>query len=52
VLLWCLVHFIRALHGFARLGRAVAALVIGAVAVGLVLSLLLGALGFGAAPDV
>jgi hypothetical protein len=50
VLLWCLVHFIRALHGFAGLGRAVAALLIGAVAVGLALSLLLGA--FGVAPDV
>lgn len=52
ILLWCLVHFNRALHGFAGLGRTVAALLLGAVVVVLGLSALLAVLGFGGPPDV
>ena len=52
VLLWCLLHFVRALHGFAGFGRAAGALLIGAVVVIVASSLLLAALGFGAPADV
>jgi hypothetical protein len=52
ILLWCLVHFNRALHGFAGLGRTIAALLLGAVVVVLGLSALLAVLGFGGPPDV
>ena len=52
VILWCMVHFAKALHGFPGLGRAIGAVLIGALAVGIALSLLLGFLGFGASPDV
>lgn len=52
ILLWCLVHFNRALHGFAGLGRTIAALLLGAVVVVLGLSALLAVLGFGGASDV
>ena len=52
VLLWCLVHFTRALHGFAGLGRTVAALLLGGLVVILGMSLVLAMLGFGGPPDV
>lgn len=52
VLLWCLVHFTRALHGFAGLGRAIMAILLGAVAMLVGLSLLLGFLGIGAPSNV
>lgn len=52
ILLWCLVHFNRALHGFAGLGRTVAALLLGAVVVVLGMSAILALLGFGGAADV
>ena len=52
ILLWCLVHFNRALHGFTGLGRTIAALLVGAVVVVLGLSAFLAVLGFGGAPDV
>ncbi len=52
VLLWCLLHFTRALHGFPGLGRTALALLLGSLVAGVALSLVLGALGFGAVPDV
>lgn len=52
ILIWCLVHFTRTLHGFQGLGRAVVALLLGAVIVGIALSSLLVFLGFGGPPDV
>lgn len=52
LLLWCLVHFTRALHGFSGYGRTVLALLLGAVAIGIALSALLGFFGFGGSPDV
>lgn len=52
VLLWCLLHFARALHGFSGLGKAAGALVLGAVLVILASSLLLAAFGFGVPTDV
>jgi hypothetical protein len=52
VLLWCTVNFTRALHGFAGLGRSIAALLLGGLLVGLGLSVLLGLLGFGGPADV
>lgn len=52
VLLWCLLHFVRALHGFAGLGRAAGALVLGAILVILASSLLLAAFGLGVPSDV
>lgn len=52
VLLWCLVHFTRALHGFAGYGRTILSLILGALVTGLALSLLLASLGLGVAPDV
>lgn len=51
VLLWCLVHFTRALHGFGGYGRTVAALLLGGVVVILGVSVLLAVLGFGGSPD-
>lgn len=52
VLLWCVVHFARALHGFAGYGRTIAALLLGAIVVILGMSLLLAMLGFGGPADV
>ncbi len=52
VLLWCLVHFTRVLHGFPGLGRTLMALLLGALAVGIALSTVLAFLGFGGPPDV
>lgn len=52
LLLWCLLHFVRALHGFSGLGRAAGALLLGVVALVVATSLLLAALGFGAPADV
>lgn len=52
ILLWCMVHFARVLHGFPGYGRAIGAILIGALAVGLALTVLLGFLGFGVSPDV
>jgi hypothetical protein len=52
VILWCMVHFTRVLHGFTGYGRAIGAIFLGALAVGLAVSMLLGFLGFGAPPDV
>lgn len=52
VLIWCLVHFARALHGFAGYGRTVGALLLGGVVVILGVSLLLAMLGFGGPADV
>lgn len=51
VVLWCTLHFVRALHRFDGLGRALVALLLGALLVGLALSVLLVALGLGPAAD-
>lgn len=52
ILLWCLVHFTRALHGFPGFGRPVATLLLGAVVVVVGLSAILALLGFGGPPRV
>ncbi len=52
VLLWSLVHFTRALHGFSGLGRTIMSLLIGALVIGLALSAILGLFGFEVGPDV
>lgn len=52
VLIWCVVHFARALHGFAGYGRTIGALLLGAVIVVFGISALLAMLGFGGPPDV
>lgn len=51
VLLWCLLHFIRALHGFAGLGRAAGALLLGGLVMVLGTSILLALLGVGGPAD-
>ncbi|MBP1804237.1 YIP1 family protein [Rubellimicrobium aerolatum] len=52
LLLWCVVHFTRALHGFSGYGRTLLALLLGAFAIGIALSALLGLFGFGGPADV
>ena len=52
ILLWCLLHFMRALHGFQGLGRTILAIVLAALGAGLALSILLAILGIGAPTDV
>jgi hypothetical protein len=52
VLIWCVVHFARALHGFAGYARTIGALLLGGVVVVVGVSLLLAMLGFGGSPDV
>lgn len=52
LLIWCVVHFARVLHGFAGFGRTIAALLLGAVVVVLGMSALLALLGFGGPADV
>lgn len=52
ILIWCVVHFVRALHGFAGYGRAVGALLLGGVIMVVGISALLALLGFGGPPDV
>lgn len=52
ILLWCVVHFARALHGFDGYGRTIAALLLGGVVVVVGMSLVLAMLGFGGSPDV
>jgi hypothetical protein len=52
VLLWCLVHFTRVLHGFQGFGRTVAALLVGATAVLFALTGILAMLGVGGPPNV
>lgn len=42
VILWCLVHFVRALHGFDGFGRTVATLLLALVAMGIGLMMILG----------
>ena len=52
VLLWCVVHFTRALHAFEGFGRTILALFIGAVIVVFALSMLLSIFGFGGPQNV
>lgn len=52
ILIWCIVHFARALHGFPGYGRTIGALLLGAVVVVFGMSVLLAMLGFGGPPDV
>jgi hypothetical protein len=52
ILIWCIVHFARALHGFAGYGRTIGALLLGAVVVVVGISALLAMLGFGGPPNV
>ncbi len=52
VLLWCVVHFTRALHGFQGFGRTIVALIVGAVVVVFALSMLLSIFGFGGPQNV
>lgn len=52
ILIWCIVHFARALHGFAGYGRTIGALLLGAVVVVFGISALLAMLGFGGPADV
>ncbi len=52
ILIWCIVHFARALHGFAGYGRTIGALLLGAVVVILGMSVLLAMLGFGGPANV
>jgi hypothetical protein len=52
ILLWCLVHFMRALHGFQGLGRTILAILLASLGAALALSVLLAILGIGAPTDV
>jgi len=52
VLIWCVVHFARALHGFPGYGRTIGALLLGGVVVVIGVSILLAMLGFGGPADV
>jgi hypothetical protein len=52
VLVWCLVHFTRALHGFRGLGRTFMSLLVGALVIGVALAIVLGFLGPGVSSDV
>lgn len=50
-LLWCLLGFVQALHGFGP-GRALGTILLAALGLGVTLAALLGFLGLGATPDV
>lgn len=50
-LLWCLMGFVQALHGFGP-GRALGAILLAALGLGVTLAVLLGFSGLGVAPDV
>lgn len=48
LLFWCLLNFVRVLHGFAGFGRTILALLVGGLGLGLGLAVLLGLAGGGA----
>ncbi|WP_210529762.1 YIP1 family protein [Rubellimicrobium arenae] len=52
LLIWCVVQFTRVLHGFGGFGRTILALLLGAIVVGIALTILMSVVGFGGSSDV
>jgi hypothetical protein len=52
VLLWCLVHFVRVLHGFSGYGATILTILLGSILLVLGLTLTLGLLGIGVPANV